>query len=702
MSAIANARFCVFALSALVASVLSADDWRDLMWEKYIQLRPGVCARAYALESPHRMKAYVVRIDLTTPGVGFAATERAVDWGRGISGVADKGLRAETTRETTQDFMSRRRREGVNVEVAVNTTSWSPFPAPEGCEVCDPSGWCVADGVEVSSPKKREALFVVRKDGTAGITSKVPRGGTNDIAFAASGFDLLMTNGIDTVSFNRKENASLHPRTAFGLTPDGKTLVLLAVDGRQPRYSDGASLDDVRAILRREGVSDAVNMDGGGSTSLVVWDRKNGRPEMLNRHARNTVRKNAVNFGITFADADPADLSGRLGALYHSYEFEPVEDTPSPEDFKPFYIGHYGRHGSRRATGKCVSDALETIEEAGKAGGLTDEGCRLREAVRLLAEEHEGMEGELSERGAQEHRRLARRMAARFPDVFKGRRRVRCRATTAPRVLASMQNFAMSLKESAPALDFDFTTGERHMQLLVQPFYARKRENVGIGVKKAVGDIAGAPLDAKAIAARFFRRVKAVKSPSKFVRDLYFCASDCQCLAVETCGLDIYRFFKPEELAVLSRRYESEAYGDMGNSAEFGEIFLKASIPLALDILERAGKAIADDRVAADLRFGHDQGVWPLAAAFGLEGPCERVPLADAREKCPVWKWSPMAANFQMVLYRNRKGDTLVKFLYNEREMKVRGIKPVCGPYYRWKELKAHIFGAWRECRAQF
>ena len=331
MGAIANARLCVFALSALAASVLPADDWRDLMWEKYVQLRPGVRTKAYALESPRRMKAYVVRIDLSAPGVGFTATERAADWGRAIPGVADKGLRTETTRETTQDFMSRRRREGLNVEVAVNTTPWRPFPAPEGCEACDPFGWCVADGVEVSFPKKREALFVVRKDGTAGITSEVPRGGTNGIAFAASGFDLLMTNGIDTVSFNRKENASLHPRTAFGLVPDGKTLVLLAVDGRQPGYSDGATLDDVRAILRREGVSDAVNMDGGGSTSLVVWDRKNGRPEMLNRHPRNTVRKNAVNFGITFADADPADLSGRLGALYHSYEFEPIEDTPPPE-----------------------------------------------------------------------------------------------------------------------------------------------------------------------------------------------------------------------------------------------------------------------------------------------------------------------------------------------------------------------------------
>ena len=48
-------------------------------------------------------------------------------------------------------------------------------------------------------------------------------------------------------------------------------------------------------------MTDAVNMDGGGSSSLVVYDRAVGRPLMINHQPRGTERKNALNFGIFFA-----------------------------------------------------------------------------------------------------------------------------------------------------------------------------------------------------------------------------------------------------------------------------------------------------------------------------------------------------------------------------------------------------------------
>ena len=48
----------------------------------------------------------------------------------------------------------------------------------------------------------------------------------------------------------------------------------------------------------------------------------------------------------------------------------------------------------------------------------------------------------------------------------------------------------------------------------------------------------------------------------------------------------------------------------------------------------------------------------------------------------------------QMVFYRNRKGDVLVKFVYNGRERLIRDLKPVSGPYYRWPEVYAHFLPA--------
>ena len=64
-----------------------------------------------------------------------------------------------------------------------------------------------------------------------------------------------------------------HPRTAVGIRPDGTTL-LFVVDGRT-KESEGMSLDELTNTLRWLGCQDALNMDGGGSTTLYLQDGPN-------------------------------------------------------------------------------------------------------------------------------------------------------------------------------------------------------------------------------------------------------------------------------------------------------------------------------------------------------------------------------------------------------------------------------------------
>lgn len=381
-----------------------------------------------------------------------------------------------------------------------------------------------------------------------------------------------------------------------------------------------------------------------------------------------------------FWPSSAADLGlERTASVFHSYEFEEMKDTLAPEGFKPFYISHYGRHGSRRLTGTYVSDAIAVLENS----RLAPKGVELLAAMREIAKAHDGMIGELSLRGAEEHRQLARRMAWRFPEVFNGYRNVHCRSSIYPRVLVSMANFTITLKEFAPGLSFDFETGEKVLRVLNPPYYELKGRSP---------DLPDFPAP-ESLMARIFAEPGSVAKPAKFVHDLFICASDCQCLREELGGLDIYRFFSPEEIACLSRALEEEMYCDMANSVEYGEAPVKVSARLWDDIAERADEAIAKGGIAADLRFGHDSGLWPLAGFMGLEGPGDRVPMAEAAEKCPGWKWMPMASNLQMIFYRDKAGEVLVKILYNEREMSVRGLAPITGPYYRWKDLKSAMKG---------
>jgi exopolysaccharide biosynthesis protein len=61
------------------------------------------------------------------------------------------------------------------------------------------------------------------------------------------------------------------PRTVFGYREDG-SVVLMVVDGRQPTHSNGATLMQLSMLLHRFGVSDALQLDGGGSSCIVLRD----------------------------------------------------------------------------------------------------------------------------------------------------------------------------------------------------------------------------------------------------------------------------------------------------------------------------------------------------------------------------------------------------------------------------------------------
>lgn len=685
----------VVAAFALAAGICRAD-WREEMQSHPVSLREGVTVKALSLQKPRLMKAYLVKVDLTTPGIGFTATERAAEWGRPMPDYTNKVVRIDTKRETTGAFMMRRRREGRNVEVAVNTAPWGPWVHPYSHIYGAFSNWNVSDGVKIShiNAPKKGAFFVVRKDGGVDITPEIPVAETNNVSIAMQGFWMIMTNGVPAFASDAKPEA-LAPRTALGLTPDKKTLVLLAIDGRQPGYSLGADTRDQFEILKREGVSDAVNMDGGGSTSLVVYDRTDARPLMLNRQPRRVERKVALNLGIAFAPEGEIRANDRTASNLHSYEFAPVEDTPPPDGFAPFYVSHYGRHGSRR-TGNSPGEARNVLREARRAGTLTDAGRELLADIEKVAEAHDHMEGNLTWRGAEEQRTLARRMFRRFPAVFAGNRRARCRSSVYPRVLLSQTNFTLALKDLAPGLAFDFITGDRYQRIVNPTYFAKDRGFVVEKAKEAINALANETVPADRFVKRFFTNPDAVKKPVKFARHVFDTASNCQCLRYELGGLNMYRFFEADELAALSRCLEAEMYVRFGNSAELGERLLNATEPLLADFVKRAEEAIADDRIAADFRFGHDNALWPLAGLLGLEGPGDRVPLAESYKLCPAWRWMCMASNLQMVFYRNAAGDVLVKILWNEREMAVRGLSPYKAPYYRWNDLKAR-----RHCSVQ-
>lgn len=112
-----------------------------------------------------------------------------------------------------------------------------------------------------------------------------------------------------------------HPRTAAGWTADG-TLLLVTVDGRQPGHSVGMTLPELAAFLVEIGAVEALNLDGGGSTTFVV----NG--QVANRPSDALVRQSGAERIVPTADGD--DVVGRVERPVASVlAVVPVDATPA-------------------------------------------------------------------------------------------------------------------------------------------------------------------------------------------------------------------------------------------------------------------------------------------------------------------------------------------------------------------------------------
>ena len=407
-----------------------------------------------------------------------------------------------------------------------------------------------------------------------------------------------------------------------------------------------------------------------------------------------------------------AENPDRASNNMHVYEFDPIVDTPAPKGFKPFYISHYGRHGSRyELNSTFAARAQECFPVLDSLGLLTQAGKDLWADVEAVVAAHKGMEGSLTTHGAMEHRKLAERMAKRYPTIFKDKARdeVNCFSSTNFRCIVSMINFVYSLKEQCPKKEFTFTSAERFMSY-INPSLSipRPGETPAPRAPRNFGPRPQAPVAFQPAPGepgydftRFLSQivtdvdaaVKAIGNPEPFVHDI--CKAGGLCQLIDELDVEIYRkYFTPEELVFFWASGNDSIYRMWGGSVENGDVIRYAIRPLLMDFVEKADAAIKpESHRAADLRFGHDTSLLPLFALMGVDDLQGRVfPYQEAHNNgWYAFFQIPMAANCQMVFYKDKKGEVLAKVLYNEKEVLLPGIEPVSGPYYSWPALKAHF-----------
>lgn len=176
---------------------------------------------------------------------------------------------------------------------------------------------------------------------------------------------LLVENGQTLSKFSVPINGH-HPRTAMGLSKDANTLYLVAVEGRYGAYR-GMTQPELAAFMKELGAYTAVNLDGGGSTTLAYHSPADPSPLLINRPSDGSERRVVNGFGMT--DKHPA---GNLASI----RIEPSEGPYLPG--VPISFVLRGADNARhQMTVSSFKYATEGVPVRWKNGAMIPEGSGL-------------------------------------------------------------------------------------------------------------------------------------------------------------------------------------------------------------------------------------------------------------------------------------------------------------------------------------
>ena len=396
------------------------------------------------------------------------------------------------------------------------------------------------------------------------------------------------------------------------------------------------------------------------------------------------------------------------GSNYLDYDrlFTPQPLTPAPKGYIPFYMSHYGRHGSRWLISKdSYTSVVEPMQKARQYGKLTAKGeevlGQLEAFVKLpvpnfpaLDGQYEGAQlrlGDLSSVGERQHHGIGKRMTQNFPEIFKAKNvAIDARSTVVPRCILSMVAECEELMAANPTARIHNDVSEALQYYLNAP---------RTGLVKAMRE------KSRNAKRQFGYQVKPDRLMQVLFHDQQWVADSLKAdrimsqlfeivtnMQSHDTDIDLYPLFNNDEIYDQWRTRNISWYLDYGPAPQTGGAMPFSQKNLLRNIIETADTVT---QTQATLRFGHEVCVMPLACLLELDN-CG-IAVDDLNELDKYWRnyrIYPMACNIQLIFYKPKKSltsqkDILVKALLNERECRL-PIPTTRYPYYNWADLRQY------------
>ena len=239
-------------------------------------------------------------------------------------------------------------------------------------------------------------------------------------------------------------------------------------------------------------------------------------------------------------------------------------------------------------------------------------------------------------------------------------------------------------------LEFHYVTGPKYLDYISMDLDTKDVMKKAKNLRKHLRDsLVSYDRFFEAIFTDKAKAVELVQDPRVFMDNVFVAG----CISPNTQGRpDIFSHFTDSELVSLWIPRNNHLYFSFGISAEEGDYVASIAKPLINDIVAKADAAVKPESGrAADLRFGHDVGLLPLIGALNIKGMEERWNSLEAHRHWNAFEMMPMASNLQMIFFRNKKGDVIVKLVYNDKETSIPALKAFCGPFYKWEDLREYL-----------
>ena len=373
--------------------------------------------------------------------------------------------------------------------------------------------------------------------------------------------------------------------------------------------------------------------------------------------------------------------------------------TPAPAGKKPFYLSHYGRHGSRYISSRSGFDTpFRMIAHADSVNELTPTGERVLEEMQHIMNETESRWGELTGYGKDQHRGIARRMIEHFPEVFSGDARVSCISTIVPRCIESMGVAMTQMKQLNPQLRITMEASQRNQWYMNYQDRKLRRGYMTPEAKKAYDAYISTRMGNSRLMELIFKNPDIVKEIVDDEEFNYYLMK----MGLFQQNTPLWRNTYLQDIFLTDELYHMWQVDNVLWYIQHGACKLNGGKQptsqknLLRHLIADADSCIRLDKPGAQLRFGHETVLLPLVCLMGINGYDLATDNLDELEAKGWWCSSvfPMAANLQFVFYRSspRDKDVLMKVLLNEQEATL-PIATDCAPYYHWADVRQYCLG---------